>query len=82
MRLLNITDELISKTKDHVYNTILLWRELNLSVTPSSHWFEVRIVYQIENIVGWLADKSEYHIERCHQYDKRSEKTYCGLTNF
>ena len=27
MRLLKITDKLITKTKDHVYNTILLQRE-------------------------------------------------------
>ena len=26
MRSLNITDELISKTKDHVNNTMLLWK--------------------------------------------------------
>ena len=36
MRSLNITDELISKIKYNVYNTMLLWRELNLHVTSSA----------------------------------------------
>ena len=38
-RLLNITDKLIPKTKDHVYITILLWIELNLRVKPSVHLY-------------------------------------------
>ena len=33
MRSLNITKDLISKTKDHVYNTLLLWREILLPIT-------------------------------------------------
>ena len=39
MSILKITDELISKTKDHVTNIILLLRELKLPVTPSAHLF-------------------------------------------
>ena len=35
-----------------------------------------------EKIVGGLADKSEDHIERTHQDGKRSERKYCGVTNF
>ena len=34
------------------------------------------------NIEGSLADKSEDHFEKAHQDDKRSERIYCGLTNF
>ena len=69
------TDELISKTKDHVYNIMLLWRELKLPITSSGH-------YQMKNIVGGLADKNEDHIERAHQDGKRSERIYCKLTHF
>ena len=47
MRTFNITDVLISKTKDHVYKTMLLWRGLKLPVTPSAHLFEDHIVYQM-----------------------------------
>ena len=61
---------------------MLLWKELKLPVTPSAHLFEDHIVFQMENIVGGLADKSEDHIERAHQDGKRSERIYCGLTNF
>ena len=42
---------------------------------------EIHIVYQMENIVGGLADKSEDHTERDHQDGKRSERKYCGVTN-
>ena len=82
MRSLKITDELISKIKDNVYNTILLLRELKLPITPSTHLFEDHIIYQMTNIVGGLADKSEDHIERAHQDGKCSERIYCGLINF
>ena len=82
MRALKNTDELISITKDHVYKTMLLWRELTLLVTPLVHLFEGHIVYQLKNIVGGLANKSEEHIERAHQDGKCSERIYCGLTNF
>ena len=39
-------------------------------------------MYQMENIVGGLADKSEDYIERDHEDCKRSEIIHCGLTNF
>ena len=61
---------------------MLMWREFKIPVTPSTHLFEDHIVYQMKNIVGGLADKSEDHIERAHQYDKRSERKYCGVTHF
>ena len=73
MRTLKSIDKLISKTKDHICKTISLWRELKLSVTPFAHLFEDHIVYQMENIVGGLANKSEDHIDRAHQDGKRSE---------
>ena len=53
---------LISKTKDHICKTMLLWRELKLPMTPSTHLFEDHIAYQMENSVGGLADKSEDYI--------------------
>ena len=59
MRTLIVTDELITKTKDHICKTMLLRRKLKIPVTPSAHLFEDHIVYQMENIVGGLADKSE-----------------------
>ena len=45
--------------KDHVTNTILLWRELKLPVTPPARLFEVHIVYQMKTIIEGLASKSE-----------------------
>ena len=82
MRTLKVTDDLIFKTKDHICKTMLLWRELKWHITPSAHLFEDHIVYQMEHIVGGLADISEDHIERSHQDGKCSEIMYCGLTNF
>ena len=61
---------------------MLLWEELKVPVTPSADLVEDHIIYQMENIVSGLANKSEVHIERSHQDGKRSEKIYCGLTNF
>ena len=55
---------------------------MKIPVTPSAHLFKDYIVYQMENIIGGLADKSEDHIERAHQDGKRIERIYCGLTNF
>ena len=81
MRTLTITVDLITNTKDHICKTMLLWGKLKIPVTPSAHLFEDRIVYQMKNIVGGLADKSEDHTERDHQDGKRSERKYCGVTN-
>ena len=47
IRTLKITDDLISKTKDHICKTMLMWRELKIPVTLSVHLFEDHIVYQI-----------------------------------
>ena len=52
MRSLKITDDLISKIKYYICKTMLMWRELKMPVTPSTHLFEDHIVYQMENIVG------------------------------
>ena len=82
MRTVTITDDLITKTKEHICKTMLLWRKLKITVTPSAHLFEDHILYQMKNIDGGLTDKSEDHIERAHQDGKRSERKYCGVTNF
>ena len=82
MRTLTITDDLISKTKDHICKTMLMWRKLKIPVTPSAHLFKDYIVYQMENIIEGLADKSEDHIERVHQDGKRIERIYYGVTSF
>ena len=63
----------MSKWREHVCKTMLLWIELKLPVTPSAHLFEDHIVYQMENIVGDLTDKSEDNIERAHQDGKHSK---------
>ena len=47
MRTLKLMDEIILKTKDHICKTMLMWRELKLSVTPFAHLFEDHIVYQM-----------------------------------
>ena len=57
MRTLKIMDMLISKSKDHICKTMLLWRELKLPITQFFHLFEDHIIYQMENIIGGLADK-------------------------
>ena len=80
MRTLTIIDYLITKTKDYIFKTMSLWRKLKIPVTPSAHLFQDHIVYQMKNINGGLADKSEDHIERVHQDSKRSERKYCGVT--
>ena len=36
----------------------------------------------MKHIVGMIADNNDDHIERAHQDCKRSERIYCGLTNF
>ena len=76
MRPFKITDDLISKTKDHICKIMLLRRELKMPVTLSARLFEDHITYQMQNIVGALVDKSEDHIERALQDGKRSEKIY------
>ena len=81
MRLLDITDNLILKTNDHVKYTILLQRQFNLLVTPSVHLCQYHIIHQMKKNVSELAHKSEDHIERNHQDGKRRERIYCGLTN-
>lgn len=50
MSTLKISDELISKTKDHVTNTILLLRQLKLPVTPSAHLFVDHIICQMKKL--------------------------------
>ena len=55
---------------------------MKLPEIPSAHLFENHIVYQMENVVGGLANKSKDHIEGSHQDGKLSEIIYCGLTNF
>ena len=82
MRTLTITHDLITKTKDHICKSMLLWRKFKMPITPFAHLFEDYIVYQMKNIVGGLADKSEDHIESAHQDGKCSVRKYCGVTNF
>ena len=55
---------------------------MKLHEIPSAHLFENHIVYQMENVVGGLANKSKDYIEGSHQDGKLSEIIYCGLTNF
>ena len=51
-------------------------------MTSLANLLEDHIVYQMENIVGGLADKKEDYIERAYQDSKRSKITYGGLVNF
>ena len=76
MRILTLTYALITKTKDHICKTTLLWRKLKIPVTPSAHLFEDHIVYQVKKFDRGLADKSEDHIERAYKIK------YGGLANF
>ena len=56
MRALIITDDFITKIKDHICKTMLLLRRLKILVTPSAHLFEDHIVYEMKKIllVVWL----------------------------
>ena len=82
MRSSNITAEFIHKTKDHIYNTMLLLGELNLLVTPSDHLLKDHIFIKWKILWVGLTDISKDHIERHHQNSKRSEKIDCGLKKF
>ena len=82
MRTLIITHDLITKTKDHICKTKLMWRELRLAVSSFALLFEDYIVHQMVNIVDGLADKNKYHIESAYQDGKCSERIYSGVTNF
>ena len=57
MRSLNINNNQISKTNDHVKNGMLLQRELHLPVTLSAHLFEDHIVHQMKKLIGGLSNK-------------------------
>ena len=57
-------------------------REYKLPVTPSAHSLEDYILTQMYSIYGSIADKTEDHIERSHQVDKRFEQRYKRVTDF
>lgn len=63
MREYKINEEIIIKIEKYVTNAMRLWRYLKLLVTLSVHLFEDHTIYQMENIIDDLADKSEDHIK-------------------
>ena len=62
MRSLDITSELIAHTDLHIKNTMLLWKDLNLLVTLSSHLFKDQIVNETKILDCGLSDKNEDYI--------------------
>ena len=79
MRTLTITDDLITKTKDRICKSMLLWRKLKTPVTSSANLFEDHIMYQLKILsVVWLIKRKI----KSHQDGKRSERKYCGVTNY
>ena len=62
MRSFDITSELIADTYLHIKNTMLLWKDLNLLVTLSSHLFKDHIVNEMKILDGGLSDKNEDYI--------------------
>ena len=73
---------LLKKQEFILKYTIILWKELKLSVTPSAHSLENHILKQMNYIDGGIADKTEDHIERSHQVGKRFEQRYKYVTDF
>ena len=82
VRTLTIDNVLIDKTSNHITNTIILWRELKIPVTPPAHLLEDHILNQMITIKGGIADKTEDHIERSHQVGKRFDQRYKCVTDF
>ena len=74
VRTLTIDNDLIDKTKNHITNTMILWRELKLPVTSSAYLLEDHSLNQMITIKFGIADKSEDHIERRHQVGKRFDQ--------
>ena len=82
VRTLTIDNVLIDKTINHIKNTMILWRELKIPVTPSSHLLEDHILKQMITIKGDIADKTEDQIERSQQVGKRNERKCKCVTDF
>ena len=78
---LSSDDILIDKTRIHIKNTMMLWRELKLLVNPLAHLLEDHILTQMNSIYGGITNKIEDHIERRHQVSKRFEKRYKFVTD-
>lgn len=58
-----------------------MWRGLKLLVTLSAHVLVDHIVSQMLVIDGRISDKTEDHIEKSLQVDKRYEKRYQWVTD-
>ena len=82
VRILTINNVLFEKTRNHITNTMILWRELKLPVTLSVHLLEDHILNQMITIKGGIADKTEDHIERSHQVGKRFDQRHKYVTDF
>ena len=82
VRTLSIDDILIDKRRIHIKHTMILWRELKLPVTPSTHLLEDHFLTQMGSIDGGIADKTEDHIERSHQVGIFFEQRYKYVTDF
>ena len=76
VRTFTIDNVLIYKTRNHIKNKIMLWREFKIPGTPSAHLLEVHILKQMITRKGGIVDKTEDHTERSHQVGKRFEKRY------
>ena len=82
VRILTINNTFIDKTRNHITNTMILWRELKIPVIPSAHLLEDHILNQIITIKGSIADKTEDHIKRIYQVGKRFDQRYKCVTDF
>ena len=82
VRTLTIDNVLIYTTRNHIKNTMILWKDLNISVTPLAHLLEDHILKQIITIKGGIADENEDHIERSNQVGKRFDQRYKCVTDF
>ena len=82
VKTLTIDNVLIDKTRNHIKNTMILWKELKIPVTPSAHLLEDYLLKQMITIKGGIADKTEDHIERRYQVGKCFDQRNKCVTNF
>ena len=82
VRTLTIDNILIDKTRNHIKNTMILWRELKVPVTPSAHLLEDHILKQMITKNDGIADKTEDHKESSHQVGKHFVQRYTCVIYF
>ena len=82
VRTLIINKVLIDKTRNHITNTMILWRELKLLVTLLARVLEDHNLNQMITIKDGIANKTEDYFKRSHQVGKYFDQRYTCVTDF